>query len=271
MDTKTFRMYEYPPAEALEKKEGISYPEFTKYHYYSRTAERETPVNVLLPTDMEEGKKYPVLYILHGYWDNEDWMARDIVHISDMLGNLWASGEAEKFITVLPYNFTSKELTACTGMDYQNSEAYDNFINDFFLDLKPYIEENFPVKTGRDNTAVTGFSMGGREGLFIGLTNSDKFGYVAGCCPAPGLTRGEIEPWMLEESELHHKEGHMPEVVMVSYAELDGVVNPWPQKYDRLLTENGTEHLLHVMSKTGHDHESVTPHLYNYFRLIFRK
>ena len=60
------------------------------------------PVNVLLPTDYDEQRTYPVLYILHGYWDTQDWMARDAVGLNVMLGNLWASGEAEEMIVVLP-------------------------------------------------------------------------------------------------------------------------------------------------------------------------
>lgn len=41
-------------------------------------------------------KKYPVLYILHGFYDTQDWMLRDDVALVTMLGNLTASGEAEE-------------------------------------------------------------------------------------------------------------------------------------------------------------------------------
>ena len=57
---------EMPPEEILEKRDGVEYPKFEKYTYYSRTAERDTPVNVLLPAGYFEDKEYPVLYILHG-------------------------------------------------------------------------------------------------------------------------------------------------------------------------------------------------------------
>ena len=56
----------------------------------------------------------------------------------------------------------------CTGMDLANCFAYDNFINDLTTDLMPFIEGSFSVAKGRENTAITGFSMGGRESLFIG-------------------------------------------------------------------------------------------------------
>lgn len=82
-----------------------------------------------------------------------------------MLTNLIADGEAEEMIVVLPYIYCSKDMPYCTGMDTTNTLNCDNFINDMMTDLIPFIEENFSVAKGRENTAVTGFSMGGREAL----------------------------------------------------------------------------------------------------------
>lgn len=260
---------EMPPEEILEKQENSVYPEFERYTYYSRTAERDTPVNVLLPADYSEDKEYPVLYILHGYYDNENWMAREIVHIPEMLTNLVSAGEAKEMIVVLPYIYCSKDMPYCTGMDTQNTLNYDNFINDMITDLMPFIEENFSVAKGRENTAITGFSMGGRESLFIGISHPELFGYIGAVCPAPGLTKGSGDPWQLEVSELVFGDDS-PYLLLLSAAEHDGVVGGNPAQYERIFTRNNVEHLWHTMSTTGHDASSVTPHLYNYFRMIFR-
>lgn len=170
-----------------KEKDTEPYSTFEYKGYFSNTAGRETGVNILLPPNYSEDKEYPVLYILHGFWDTEEWMARDVVGIPRMLTELYSEGKAEEMIVVLPYIFTSKELSRCTGMDLENSLAYDNFINDLTTDLMPFIEENYSVKKGRENTAITGFSMGGRESLFIGFTRPDLFSYIGAVCPAPGL------------------------------------------------------------------------------------
>lgn len=269
MDKCEKLLVEMPPKEILENKEGVSYPKFEKHTYYSKTAERDTPVNVLLPENYSEDKEYPVLYILHGYYDNEDWMARDVVHISAMLTNLIAAGEAKEMIVVLPYIYCSKDMQYCTGMDAQNTLNYDNFINDMMTDLMPFIEENFSIAEGRENTAITGFSMGGRESLFIGVSHPEIFGYVGAVCPAPGLTKGTGDPWMLETSQLTFGE-NSPYLLMISAAENDGVVGGNPAKYKTILTRNNNELLWHSMSSTGHDASSVTPHLYNFMRMIFQ-
>lgn len=260
---------ELAPDEIITEREGVEYPRFEKHYYYSNTAERDTPVNVLLPKDYSEDKEYPVLYILHGYWDTEDWMTRDNVHLSVMLNNLVADGEAEEMIVVCPYIFCSKELVSCTGMDETNTLAYDNFINDLTTDLMPFIEENFSVAKGRENTAITGFSMGAREALYIGFTYPDRFGYIGSACTAPGLVNGTGYPYNLERDRLTFTD-NKPYLLMISASYKDGVVQSSPFTYDEIMTTNGVEHILHVMNNTGHDASSVTPHLYNYFRMIFK-
>ena len=263
-------MEEMPPEGILTERDGVTYPEFEKFYYYSVTAERDTPVNVLIPADYSEDKEYPVLYILHGYYDNEDWMARDVVHISTMLTNLIADGEAEEMIVVCPYIYCSKDMPYCTGMDTQNTLNYDNFINDMMTDLMPFIEESFSTAKGRENTAITGFSMGGRESLFIGFSHPEIFGYIGSVCTAPGLINGTGEPHQLEQSEFCFT-AITPYLLLLSAAENDGVVGGNPSTYERMLTRNGTEHLWHTMSRTGHDASSVTPHLYNFMRMIFKE
>ena len=38
----------------------------------------------------------------------------------------------------------------------ENYKAFDNFINDLRDDLMPYIEVNYPILTGKENTAIAG-------------------------------------------------------------------------------------------------------------------
>jgi len=267
-------LVELKPQDSIyEKQEGVKYAEFKKYTYYSRTAERDTNMNVLLPVDYTEEKKYPVLYILHGFWDSEDWMARPEVSLNVMLANLQAQGLAKEMIIVLPYIFCNKELDHCTGMDLVNANSYDNFINDLLLDVKPFVEKTFSVAEGRENAAVTGFSMGGKEALFISFAHPELFGYVGAACPAPGLVEipgSALHPGQIQPEELAYPEDLKPAVVVVTSSLADGVVGPAPKSYLDMMTNNGTEYIWHLLEDTWHDHTSVKPHLYNYLRMIFQ-
>lgn len=263
---------ELPPEGYEEPLEGVTYPEFQKYKYYSSTAERETNVNVLLPPNYSEDKEYPVLYILHGFYDNESWMARPVVNLSTIYGNLLAAGEAKEMIIVLPYMFCDKNMPYCTGMDLANCLAYDNFINDLTTDLMPFIESEFSVAKGRENAAITGFSMGGRESLFIGFKRPDLFGYIGSVCAAPGLVEisgSAMHPGQMTEEEMSFSE-NMPYLIFISSSKSDGVVGTNPDSYRKIMNENEVEYLSHVMERTGHDHTSVKPHLYNFLKMLFK-
>ncbi len=263
---------EMPPAGYDEKREGVTYPEFKMYSYYSNTAERDTNINVLLPVDYSEDKEYPVLYILHGYYDDETWMARNIVGIPQILTNLQQDGLAEEMIVVLPYIYCSKERKTLTGMDLENSLAYDNFINDLTTDVMPFIESTFSVAKGRENTAITGFSMGGRESLFISCKHPELFAYIGAVCPAPGLVEipgSPMHPGQILPEEMVYGD-YEPKVLLISSSKADGVVTSFPDNYRKIISDNGVAYLSHVLTSTQHDHTSVKPHLYNLFRLLFK-
>lgn len=262
-----------PPKNITEVQSGINYPSFKKYSYYSSAAERETNVNVLLPADYSEKKKYPVLYLLHGYFNNEDQMTDEQMKVSVMLTNLCNEGEAKEMIVVCPYIYCSKEMPLCTGMNLENSLNYDNFINDLTADLMPFIENSFSAAKGRENTAISGFSMGGREALFIGFSLPERFGYIGAACPAPGLVpvkNSPMHPGQMRESDMRFTD-NIPFSVLVTAGENDGFVNPFPESYHRIMETNGTRHLWHIVPSGGHDHTSVVPHLYNFFRIIFNQ
>ncbi len=263
---------ELPPKGYDEARPGVTYPEFRKYRYYSNTAGRDTNVNVLLPVNYSGDRKYPVLYALHGFFDNEDWIACGNVALNHILTNLWLDGKAEEMIVVLPYIFCSKEMPTCTGMNIENCYAYDNFINDLMTDLMPFIESRFSVATGRENTAITGFSMGGRESLFISARHPEKFGYVGAACPAPGLVKIEgspMHPGQITEDELNFGDDP-PKAVLISSSKADNVVAAAPDSYRRILERNGERFFSHVMQATLHDPTSVKPHMYNFLQLLFK-
>ena len=261
------------PEEGYDQaRDGVNYPEFRDYKYFSNTAGRETNVKVMLPNDYSKEKKYPVLYVLHGFFDSERWMARSEVAFSQIITNLQLDGKAKEMIVVLPYIFCSKTLPACTGMDLENCLAYDNFINDLTTDLIPFIESTFSVEKGRDNTAITGFSMGGRESLFISFRHPELFAYIGAVCPAPGLVEipgSPMHPGQMKENEMKFT-SEKPRILLISSSKADDVVTTFPDSYREILSKNGEPFLTHVMESTFHDHTSVKPHLYNYLQLLFK-
>ncbi len=83
--------------------------------------------------------------------------------------------------------YTDKLADKDSKTEEQLRYIYDKAIDDVALDLMPYIEANYAVKTGRENTAVAGMSEGGAKSLCTGFKRLDKFGYIAAFAPDTGV------------------------------------------------------------------------------------
>ena len=232
--------------------------------------------NVVLPPNYDKNKQYPVMYVLHGIGGDENSMVSGM-GVQELLAGLIANGKAEEMIIVLPSQYTSKNGSqgGGFGINQETCAAYDNFLYDISDSLIPFIEANYPVKTGRENRAITGFSMGGREAIYIGLMRPDLFAYVGGACPAPGITPGKDmfmeHPGCMTESEMKFRDvGPEPNVFMITGGTNDSVVGTFPKSYSDILTRNGVDHVYQSIPGGGHGADSVKPHLYTFMRYAFK-
>lgn len=253
------------PNDSHMEKPGVKYGTIQKKTYFSKKANKNKPYNILLPADYDESKEYPVLYLLHGFFENENRMittGNGQMYTRQIIGNAIASGDAKDMIVVVPFVFTSATMNDATGFaDPGSSEGYDNFVDDIVDSLMPHIEENYSVKTGRDYTAVTGFSMGGREALQIGMKHGDKFGYVGAICPAPG-TSGAFKWDNPEEA---------PYLLFITGGTVDDVVGlQTPEGYHNNFTKNGVPHVWHVVQNGHHGDDSIHSHLYSFIKGVFQ-
>ena len=255
------------PNDSHSKKQGVQYGTIKKETYYSKKANKNKPYNIMLPANYDESKQYPVLYVLHGFFENEDRMIKtgnnnQPMYTQQIIGNAIASGEAKDMIVVVPFVFTSATMNDATGFaDQGSNEGYDNFVDDIVDSLMPHIESKYSVATGRDNTAVTGFSMGGRESLQIGMKYGDKFGYVGAICPAPG-TQGSFK-WSSPDET--------PYLIMITGGTQDDVVGlNTPEGYHNNFKNNNVPHVWHVVNNGHHGDDSIHSHLYCFVRGIFQ-
>lgn len=249
------------------RKLNVEYGTIDYVKYDSATTGTQRKLKVLLPAGYDESRTYPVLYLLHGIGgDQNEWLNAkpDIV-----IGNLIASGEAPEMIVVFP-NVRARANDAANPKDIYTPAhfaAFDNFINDLRNDLMPYMKEHYAVAEGRENTAVAGLSMGGREALYIGLTMPETFGYVGAFCPAPGVLPYNVEKGLFRTEDFRAAEG-FETFIMINAGKTDGVVGDWPQTYSDTLTANGTEHIFYI-TDGGHDFQVWKHGLYNFAKRIF--
>lgn len=269
MEMVSKALVQVEPSSATAERPGVTYGTFEKTSYYSETCKRVRNANVLLPAGYTTDKKYPVLYVLHGYWGNENSLLDEgdpSLRMKQIIGNAIADGEAEEMIVVFPYIFASATRDTLTGMNEESNAAYDNFINDLVNDLMPHMAKTYSVAEGRENTAVTGFSMGGRESLYIVHSRPDLFGYVGAMCPAPG-----VSPGLIAENDFNFsKSSTPPYLVMITAGSNDTVVYSSPENYHNILNKNNSTHVWHYVNGGAHGGNSMRPHMYTFVRYIFK-
>ncbi len=127
---------------------------------------------IYLPPGYEAStRRYPVLYLLHGYTDPEwAWVQfGQVPHIADAVIR---SGEAPPMIIVMPEAGVTWYMN-----DHAGNERYEDY---FFDELLPHIEATWPVRRSREFRAVAGLSMGGHGALIYALKHPAMF---AACMP----------------------------------------------------------------------------------------
>ncbi len=257
------------PEEYITETVGVEYRNVEHILYPSRTVGCKRGANVALPIGYTTEKKYPVLYILHGIFGNEDTMlyAED-GKIPEILGNMALSGAAREVIAVFVNMYATADPALAPGFSVESLRPYDEFIHDLVNDLIPYIEANYSCRTDRMNRGILGFSMGAKEALYIGLRRSDLFGYIAAAAPAPGLVPGKDwameHPGMYTEEEVRVDHGDCPpEVLLMCCGSKDSVVGKFPIRYHELFERNGVEHIWYEASDVEHNERIVQSAIYN--------
>jgi enterochelin esterase-like enzyme len=116
-------------------------------------------------------KTYPVLYLQHGWGENEyGWGVRLCPLIMD---NLIAEGKTKPFIIVMTYGMTND--TQPGGIRNFDIKPFETVLVD---ELIPYTDSNFRTLSDQPNRAMAGLSMGGMETKTITLKHPEKFSHI---------------------------------------------------------------------------------------------
>ena len=114
---------------------------------------------------------YPVLYLQHGWGENEtSWFRQGCAGL--IMDNLIADGKIKPFIVVMAYGLTNNIKFGTIGQF--TAKEFETLLVD---ELIPYIDNHFLTKNDKWNRAMAGLSMGGVETKLITLRRPEVFGY----------------------------------------------------------------------------------------------
>lgn len=236
------------------KIDSISYP--------SKTVGVDRKALVYTPPGYSAGKKYPVLYLLHGIGgDEREWFTHGNPHI--ILDNLYAEGKLEPMIVVLPNGRAMKDDRATGNIMQQDKvEAFSTFEQDLLQDLIPYVESNFSVLSDRNSRAIAGLSMGGGQSLNFGLGNLDTFAWVGGFSSAPNTKSPEV---LVPDPNLAKDKLSL---LWISCGDRDGLIRISNRTHE-YLKEHKVPHI-YLYELGGHDFQVWKHDLYLFSQLLFK-
>ncbi len=133
----------------------------------SKILGKEVRYTIYLPDDYETSSRYyPVVYMLHGYTDNDiAWIQFGEANATADEGI--AQREIPPMILVMPDGGVSWFIN-----NYNDSVNYEDF---FFKEFIPYIESHYRILTEKRYRAIAGLSMGGYGALVYALKHPDMF------------------------------------------------------------------------------------------------
>lgn len=128
---------------------------------------KEVQYSIYLPAGYDRTNRvYPVLYLLHGYGDDETGWTQfgEVEHIAD---KAIAEGSATPMIIAMPDGGVTWYLNSYDGkVKYE-----DFFINEFI----PHIDKTYRTRSTKQYRAIAGLSMGGYGSLLQATKHPDMF------------------------------------------------------------------------------------------------
>ncbi len=123
--------------------------------------------------EKDKSKKYPVLYLQHGWGEDETaWSNQG--HANLIMDNLIAEGKTKPFIIVMTYGMTNE-----LKWGHMKEFKINPFQTVLVDELIPYVDANFRTMSDKAHRAMAGLSMGGMETHTITLNKPDVFSYYA--------------------------------------------------------------------------------------------
>ena len=235
----------------------------------------ERRMTVYTPAGYEtSGKRYPVLYLLHGMGgDEEAWIS--LGRTAQILDNLIAQGKAKPMIVVMPNGNASQEAApgeSSRGMvppTMQLPKTMEGSYEQAFPEIVKFIDKNYRTIKSKSGRAIAGLSMGGFHSLHISKQYPDMFNYI-GLFSAAIMPNKEVSSPIYEnmEGKLKVQFDKNPDLYWIAIGKTDFLYKA-NEEYRKLLDEKGYKYTYYE-SDEGHIWKNWRIYLTEFVPMLFR-
>ena len=265
---------------------NVPHGQVRQLSYYSKVTGQWRRAYVYTPPDYDTNTraKYPVLYLLHGWGEDETgWQQQG--HVDLITDNLLAANKAKPMLIVMDNLNTvrpgeSAALYAARGTLTQavveppppagaparaagpgraggpapgrgGPLASEVFTEMMITDLMPMVERTYRVAPGRENRAMAGLSMGGAQTFGTTLAHLDKFAYIGGFSGSsgggPGFDAKTTSGGVYADAAAFNKK------VKLLFLGIGGAEGPNTKTFSEQLTKAGITNVYYESPGTAHE------------------
>ena len=254
--------------------------------YFSKVTGQWRRAFVYTPPDYDTrtSAKYPVLYLLHGWGEDETgWTLQG--HVELITDNLIAAGRAKPMLIVMdnlnavrpgesaalyaargtltqavvqsaqpagaPARAGGPGRGGAAGAGRGGPLASEVFTEMMLADLVPMVERTYRVAAGRENRAMAGLSMGGAQTFGTALANLDKFAYIGGFSGSNG--GGAAFDPKTTSGGVYADAAAFNKKVKLLFLGIGGAEGPNTRNFSDQLTKAGITNIYYESPGTAHE------------------
>jgi enterochelin esterase-like enzyme len=239
--------------------------------YFGKTSNTQRRCFVYTPPayDKDPNKRFPVLYLLHGYNENETgWSHQGCDGL--IMDNLIAEGKVTPFIIVMENGgitarpgFVPRGATPAGAPPRAGGRGlfdFSAFEHDLIEDVIPFVDANFRTVADQPHRALAGLSMGGMQTRAIAPAHLDTFSHI-GIFSGGSIATNEIKDLAAFKQKV--------KVVFVSYGSRE---NGAAGKADvAALKAAGVNSVFYESPNTAHEWQTWRRSLHEFAPLLFKE
>ena len=245
--------------------------------YFGKTSNTQRHCFVYTPPDYDKdpSKRFPVLYMLHGYNENETgWSHQGCAGL--IMDNLIAEGKVTPFIIVmensaikLPPGFVPHGPPPAGAPSRGGGRGmfdFSIFEHALIEDVIPFIDANFRTIADQPHRALAGLSMGGMQTCAIAPAHLDTFSHIG---IFSGGNLGELTATNSPVSN-PAEFNRLVKVAFVSYGSVESGAKGLPAYHAALVAAGVTNMTYYISPGTAHEWQSWRRSFYQFAPLLFQ-
>lgn len=155
-------------------------------------ADRDVTVYLPPSYSSQPDRRYPVLYMLHGFTDDDSkWFGWEEhwINLHEVIDHALAEGRSKEMIVVMPNAYNRFK-----GSMYSSSVTIGDWETFISKELVAYIDANYRTLPNAGSRGLAGHSMGGYGTLRLGIKYPEVWSSIyilSPCCIAGAMTANE--------------------------------------------------------------------------------